>query len=455
MENFIVEEEDVENDTETLHRTVTLDMDRRDGTSGAPTNGTGTFLTSIERIAAQYATEHAQEEEEAPALEEPQEDAPVDHFEFWKTQDIDLEMQYAPGTFTSGRVFPPTKGRKPPANTTWDARMNAYIRTDLSAPASSPKHRPPQDTYWNPCLPGWRRTKAATQDALDASVHLTGPPQNFGNHLSDLPLVGFSITIGCRGSNLPKNHDKLIFEFFQKYATEYYLGQEYGTKAKEPHRHWQCAGLFHGVHDPSTKTEMELFIRRVCGFPKGYKPTPNVVVRICDDDADYNRVIGYCQKDKNKGSFAFFTNISEERCKEAYDAREDRQFKLEEGKTVISRNNIFKEVWNYWRLSFKPAEVSFSEVLVMMVQSERYVLGSSLVYSGKFDPAACDALWTMYVRPTDPAYASKRAVEQVLFQGGTNLTKLIQDRGVWTEVELRCKLRGEGFSFAEDGAPSA
>ena len=228
----------------------------------------------------------------------------------YEIQNVEMfteENYEEPGSFSTGIVYPAPK-KKHPKNCSWSAIQNAFMRTDLgTAPVAAPKSRPLKGHHWDPNIVGWRRNYDETMEVLEAANPEDSPPHNFGTHLKNHPYVSFSITIGLKGAHLPANVDDAAEEFMKKHTEEYGLSSEYGKKSKFHHRHLQGFAATYGVRDPSTEAEFKSRLMQSIGFFPGHKPPTNVVVRMCKDDQDRRRVIGYIQKVRCRSVYAIIT----------------------------------------------------------------------------------------------------------------------------------------------------
>jgi hypothetical protein len=128
-------------------------------------------------------------------------------------------------------------------------------------------------------------------------------------------------------------------------------------------------------------------------------------------------MLGYVQKDRAKASFCFFTNMDDRLLEEAAQARSDNTFSAEQGKVILTRVNVYKEAYKFWRINFEPTQISLSETVMMMLQTQMYCFSGSLTFGQKISPDAADALWALYLNPDNSDFVSKRTVERVLFQG--------------------------------------
>ena len=52
----------------------------------------------------------------------------------WTDGEKANELQFPPGAFSNGAVYPAPSKKRPPTKTVWNSLLNAFIRTDLTAP---------------------------------------------------------------------------------------------------------------------------------------------------------------------------------------------------------------------------------------------------------------------------------------------------------------------------------
>ena len=395
-------------------------------------NRRGTFLGCP--VAHEGMFEMFEEPEAPDAYEVPEPERELPNQEMYKAADVQLALEWKPEAFCTGIVYPAPKSRSAPKDCVWNAHENAWINTRLQplAPLPQPKGRALNNCYWEPSIGGWRRTKTATDAAIQAAQSINGKPQNFGNHLTDQPVFMVSITVGLRGHNLPPTHDDRLMAFLRQHAKNFHAGQENGN-SKHDHRHWQIAAEFRLINDKSTATEMQDRIGEAIGLHKGHVPKRNIVVRICQGEEDAFNMLGYVQKEKNRGSYKEVTTFPRDLLDLSYNARQDKNMSSEEGKIMLTKSNMFKEAWRTWKLYVSPLRPSFTEMIALMVQSGQFALSPTITMGAMLDANACDAHWECILAP---AKTNKAMIEMIFHRGRPCLLKRVPDIHVHTYDDL-------------------